>query len=148
MSVDLQRGKRCHEPGPRRRNCAAADRWPTRIFTGSATRGRRRGARRWAARDFVRARQLLATGAWRGPRDAAESFVDEGDLGGVGGWEAARALGASAGRRARSAAARAAVAGGARSIWRLHFRSGEDRDARVARSGPSRARGRRLRPGA
>jgi hypothetical protein len=101
-------------------------------------------ARREALGDrasFVRARQLLATGAWRGPRDAAESFVEEGDLPALGGWDAARALGADVlvgGRDPQLHAA--AIAGGARSIWRLYFRSGENRDARVARIEAMRAR--------
>ena len=111
-------------------------RWPTDLFA----LGRRRAtaARRAALGDrasFVRARQLLATGAWRGPRDAAESYVEEDDLPALGGWDAARAAGRRpAGRRARCRrCTRAAVAGGARSLWRLPFRSGEDRAARGAR---------------
>ena len=104
-------------------------------------------ARRAALGDrasFVRARQLLATGAWRGPRDAAESFVEETDLAAVGGWDAARALGVDVLVGGRDAAAHAAaIASGARSIWRLYFRSGQNgdaRDARVARVEALRAR--------
>jgi hypothetical protein len=83
---------------------------------------------------FVRARQLLATGAWRGPRDAAESYVEEDDLPALGGWSAARALGVDLLVGGRDAALHAAaVADGARSLWRLYFRSGEDRAARGAR---------------
>lgn len=101
-------------------------------------------ARRAAVGDrasFVRARQLLATGAWRGPRDAAEAFVEEDDLAALGGWDAARALGVDllvGGRDPQRHAA--AIAGGARSIWRLYFRSGENREARVARVEALRAR--------
>jgi hypothetical protein len=101
-------------------------------------------ARRAAVGDrasFVRARQLLATGAWRGPRDAAEAFVEEDDLAALGGWDAARAQGVNllvGGRDPQQHAA--AIAGGARSIWRLYFRSGENRDARVARIEALRAR--------
>ncbi|HVY40262.1 MAG TPA: hypothetical protein VHM31_20120, partial [Polyangia bacterium] len=59
------------------------------------------GRRAAAARDallgrrgsFVRTRQLLAGGAWRGPRDAAESTVDEAELDAVGGLDAARKAG-------------------------------------------------------
>jgi len=83
---------------------------------------------------FVRARHLLATGAWRGPRDAAEAYVEEDDLAALGGWDAARELGVGLLVGGRDAGLhRAAVAGGARSLWRLPFRSGEERAARVAR---------------
>jgi len=41
-----------------------------------ARNGRVGGARA----SFVRSRQLLSTGAWRGPRDAAESYVEAADL--------------------------------------------------------------------
>jgi hypothetical protein len=94
-------------------------------------------ARRAALGDrasFVRSRQLLSTGAWRGPRDAAESYVEESDLPALGGWPAARALGVGllvGGREPEWH--RAAVADGARSLWRLPFRSGEDRAVRAAR---------------
>jgi hypothetical protein len=98
---------------------------------------RANAARRAALGDrasFVRARQLLATGTWRGPRDAAESYVEEDDLPALGGWEAARALGVDLLVGGRDAALhRDAIAGGARSLWRLAFRSGEERAARLHR---------------
>ena len=94
--------------------------------------GKRAAAARRAAlgdrASFVRARQLLATGAWRGPRDAAESFVEEDDLAALGGWEAARAP-ASTCWWAAAHPTRAAPRGHRRrprSIWRLPFRSGEE----------------------
>jgi hypothetical protein len=94
-------------------------------------------ARRAALGDrasFVRSRQLLATGAWRGPRDAAESYVEESDLPALGGWTAVRALGVDLLVGGRDPELhRAAIAGGARSLWRLAFRSGEDRPVRAAR---------------
>jgi hypothetical protein len=94
-------------------------------------------ARRAALGDrasFVRARQLLATGAWRGPRDAAESYVEEDDLAALGGWQAARDLGVDLLVGGRDPALhRDAIAGGARSLWRLRFRSGEERAARLDR---------------
>jgi hypothetical protein len=100
-------------------------------------------ARRAALGDrasFVRARQLLATGAWRGPRDAAEAYVEEDDLPALGGWDAARALGVDLLVGGRDADLhRSAIAGGARSLWRLPFRSGEDRAARGARLDALRA---------
>jgi hypothetical protein len=99
---------------------------------------RRAGAARRAAlgdrASFVRARQLLATGVWRGPRDAAESFVEEDDLPALGGWQAARDLGVDLLVGGRDTDLhREAIAGGARSLWRFGFRGGEDRAARAAR---------------
>jgi hypothetical protein len=90
-----------------------------------------RGARRGA---FVRRRQLVAPGEWRGPRDAAEAFVEETDLGALGGLGAAREAGARllvAGRDPELA--RAAAAAGLRVVWRLPFGSGERDAARLDR---------------
>jgi hypothetical protein len=92
------------------------------------------GQRAAAARDallgpratFVRGRQLLSTGAWRGPRDAAESYVEEADLPALGGWAAARDAGATVLVGGRDAEVhRTAVEDGARSLWRIPFRAGE-----------------------
>lgn len=92
------------------------------------------GRRAAAARDlhlgrcasFVRGRQLLATGAWRGPRDASESYVEVADAVTLGGFPALRATGATllvgAGNPELHALCRAS---GARSLWRLPFRAGE-----------------------
>jgi hypothetical protein len=83
---------------------------------------------------FVRTRQLLSTGAWRGPRDAAESFVDEADLVALGGWAAARAAGVTSLVGGRDAElARAAAADGTRVLWRLPYADGESDAERVAR---------------
>ena len=112
---------------------------------------RANAARRAALGDrasFVRARQLMATGVWRGPRDAAESYVEEDDLAALGGWEAARDLGVGLLVGGRDPGLhRAAIADGARSLWRLAFRGGEERTARAARLdalGAEVARGLRL----
>jgi hypothetical protein len=43
---------------------------------------------------FARSRQLLGSGAWRGPRDAADAYVEEDALPALGGLEAAVAAGA------------------------------------------------------
>jgi len=95
----------------------------------SAARDQRWGGRRAT---FVRSRQLMATGAWRGPRDATESYVEVADLAALGsgdaaaGWRAAREAGVDllvgAGAPELHRAARVA---GARTLWRLAFRSGE-----------------------
>jgi hypothetical protein len=83
---------------------------------------------------FVRSRQLLATGAWRGPRDAAVSYVEEEDLAGLGGWPVARDAGVGLLVGGSSVEAhRAAQADGARSLWRLPFRGDEGEAARLAR---------------
>src|SRR6476660_5372881 len=88
------------------------------------------GQRASAARDaalgpratFVRARQLLATGAWRGPRDAAESYVEESDLPALGGWAAARAAGVTMLVGGRNPEVhRVAIEDGARALWRIPF---------------------------
>lgn len=85
---------------------------------------------------FVRSRQLLDTGAWRGPRDAVETYVETADLPTLGGFAAAGAAGAQLlvgdGDLDWHRTARAL---GARSLWRMRYRSGEparDRQARLA----------------
>ncbi len=100
------------------------------------------GRRAAAARDirlgrrasFARARQLLATGAWRGPRDACESYVEAADLPALGGIAAALDAGVGllvgAGDLEPHHLARAAQA---RSLWRLSFQSGESAARRKAR---------------
>lgn len=100
------------------------------------------GRRAAAARDarlgtrasFVRSRQLLATGAWRGPRDASESYVEVTDVATLGGIAAATEAGARllVGGGALDAH-RAARAAGWRSLWRMGFRSGESAASRRAR---------------
>ncbi len=100
------------------------------------------GRRACAARDerlghrgsFVRARQLLGGGAWRGPRDAAESYADESDLDAIAGLDAARAAGIHtliAG--GVSPVARAAADAGLRVIVRVPFRAGESDAQRLER---------------
>jgi hypothetical protein len=99
--------------------------------------GRRAAAARDAALgrrgSFVRARRLLATGAWRGPRDATASYVEVTDLPAVGGWATARAAGANVVVGADVEALREAAAGGARVVARVPFSSGEADAVRVAR---------------
>lgn len=103
--------------------------------------GRRAAAARdarWGARGFfARSKQLLATGAWRGPRDAAESYVELADLAALGGFGAAAQAGArllvGAAGPGERAAHRAAAEAGGRSIWRLPYRSGEPAETRQAR---------------
>jgi len=109
----------------------------------------------WAS--FVRSRQLLSTGAWRGPRDAPESYVEAADLPALGGWDAARAAGVTllvgGGENASNGEAVApsealephiaAAAAGGRSLWRLPYRAGEPLSQRRARVEALRALARR-----
>jgi hypothetical protein len=98
------------------------------------------GRRATAARDaslgrrgtFTRSRRLLATGAWRGPRDATVSYVEASDLGALGGWAAAREAGATVLVGAEGELAEAAVAG-ARVVARVPYRSGESEATRMER---------------
>jgi hypothetical protein len=84
---------------------------------------------------FVRSRQLLASGAWRGPRDAAEAFVEASDLPTLGGLERAVAEGARLVVLATpdEALGRAALAAGLRVRVRVPFRAGEPAAERAAR---------------
>jgi hypothetical protein len=94
----------------------------------SAARDARLGRRG----SFVRARQLLASGGWRGPRDAAESYVEEADLGGLGGLPAARAAGIDLFVGGADAARDAAQAG-LRVLLRVPYRLGESDGERLGR---------------
>ena len=97
-----------------------------------------------ACGSFVRSRQLLATGAWRGPRDAAESYAEAADLATLGGWSAARTAGCTLLVGAGDPEVHAeAQGGGARSLWRLPFREGEPAQERRTRLDELRALSRR-----
>jgi hypothetical protein len=83
---------------------------------------------------YARARQLLATGAWRGPRDAADAYVEDHDLPALGGLAAARAAGVRTLITANPALAlEAAGDGELRVLLRLPFDAGESDEARRAR---------------
>jgi hypothetical protein len=84
---------------------------------------------------FVRSRQLLPTGrSWRGPRDAAEAYLEASDLPAAGGIAAARAAGVGLLVGAQElASARAAADAGLRVLWRLPFRDGESDGERLTR---------------
>ncbi|HEY2903716.1 MAG TPA: hypothetical protein VGL59_24240 [Polyangia bacterium] len=100
--------------------------------------GRRAAAARQALHGdratFIRSKRLLPGGAWRGPRDAALSYVEEADLAALGGWSVARDAGVKLLVGGLSPEAhRAAHADGARSLWRLPYRAGEEEAARLQR---------------
>jgi hypothetical protein len=83
---------------------------------------------------FVRGRQLLASGGWRGPRDAAESTVDDADVVAVGGLPALRAAGIDLlVAAADSPHARSAAEAGLRLLLRVPYRVGEGDRERLDR---------------
>jgi hypothetical protein len=82
---------------------------------------------------FARARQLLGDGSWRGPRDAADSQVDEMDVAALGGVTAARAAGADLLIATSADLAPAAAAAGLRVLLRLPFTAGETDGERLVR---------------
>jgi hypothetical protein len=99
------------------------------------------GRRAAAARDqrlgrrgtFVRSRRLLATGAWRGPRDATLSYVEATDLPALGGWDTARAAGITVLIGGDQATWNRAAQGGARVLARVPFGSGQRESDRIDR---------------
>jgi hypothetical protein len=115
-----------------------------------------RDARWGATASFVRARAFVPGGgtvagaeggSWRGPRDAAESFAELGELGAPSSGAGASDDGKSPAELARASAAgvtlwlgapgpelhRALVAGGGRVLYRFPFRAGEPAAERRAR---------------
>lgn len=90
---------------------------------------------------FVRSRQLLGTGAWRGPRDAAEAFVEQADLVELGGERGGMDRAAAEGARLLIASgdldlARRAADAGFRVRVRVAFRAGQTADERAAQLNP------------
>jgi hypothetical protein len=81
---------------------------------------------------FARSRQLLATGTWKGPRDAAEAYVEEEDLP-AGDLDVARTAGVRTVVATTAATARAGVIAGLRVRLRVPYRTGEPAGERQAR---------------
>jgi hypothetical protein len=81
---------------------------------------------------FSRSRQLLASGAWKGPRDAALAYVEEEDAAALGGPAAAGEAGARLFVARSEAAARAAADAGLTVYMRLVYRAGEPEAVRRA----------------
>ena len=77
---------------------------------------------------FTRSRQLLASGAWKGPRDAALSYVEEEDVAALGGLTAAGEAGAGLFLARSLDGAREAAAAGLTVYFRLPFRTGEEEE--------------------
>jgi hypothetical protein len=82
---------------------------------------------------FARCRQLLPTGAWKGPRDAAEAYVEEEDLSAAGDLTGALAVGVRTVVATTADAARAAALAGLRVRLRILYRTGEPAAERQAR---------------
>jgi hypothetical protein len=82
---------------------------------------------------FARSRQLLGSGVWKGPRDAALSFVEEEDLTALGGLGAAVEAGARTLVATSAARACEGAAAGLQILWRLPFRAGEAPELRRGR---------------
>ena len=128
MSVEA-RSLPVPEPAPSPESLAALDLFALGRQASAARDGQlgRRGT-------FIRARQLLASGGWRGPRDAAESTVEEADLSAVGGLPALRAAGIDLLiAPADSSHARSAAEAGLRILLRVPYRLGEDERERLDR---------------
>ncbi len=79
---------------------------------------------------FSRCRQLLATGAWKGPRDAALAYVEEEDAAALGGLPAVLEAGARLYLARTPGAAQEAAAAGLTVSYRLTYRGGEREPAR------------------
>ncbi len=79
---------------------------------------------------FTRARQLLQSGAWRGPRDAALTYIEEADVAAAGGLPAARDAGARMLVATSPELARQAAALGMDCLWRVRYRASNSTLAR------------------
>lgn len=93
-------------------------------------------ARREASGDrgvFTRSRRLTASGAWVGPKDAAEAYVEEADLPALGGLDAALAAGARMVVASGLATAKQAAQLGLRVWLRVTFAAAESAHARLDR---------------
>lgn len=94
---------------------------------------------------FVRSRQLLANETWKGPRDAADAYIDEADVAGPRNLRAARAAGVNVLLSGGDIElATAAADAGLRVIWRVSFQAGEPDGARLARLALAKPLGSRL----
>lgn len=83
---------------------------------------------------YARARQLLGTGAWRGPRDAADAYLEEEDLAALGGLPAVVAAGVRTLICVRAElATEAAAHPELRVLLRVPFRADEPEPERLAR---------------
>jgi hypothetical protein len=108
---------------------------PTDLFTlgrAAAARTRELNGGRGV---FARSRQLLSSGAWRGPRDAADAHVEEEDLAALGGLEAVVAAGVRTLVVTQPAPLRDPAATGLRGLVRMRFQAGESEAERLARLG-------------
>ncbi len=116
------------EPRPRQETLDAMD-----LFALGRQASAARDAHLGRRGSFVRSRQLLGAASWRGPRDAAESYVDEGDLATLGGLEVARAAGSDLFVGGLETGGAQAAAAGLRVLLRFPYRLGESDGERQGR---------------
>lgn len=74
---------------------------------------------------FARSRRLLSTGTWQGPKDAADSFVEDADVQTNGGLPACAVAGVKTLVASSLASATLAQQHGLRVLLRMPYRSGE-----------------------
>lgn len=84
---------------------------------------------------IARSRQLQSNGQWKGPRDAAESYVEQSDLIDLGGLGAAQLAGARTLIANNVAGVREGALAGMRVVCRVPYRAGEPESARLMRLG-------------
>lgn len=80
---------------------------------------------------FSRSRRLLPTGAWHGPKDAADAYVEDVDVPALGGLEAAMNAGVRAWVGSNLSQLAQAHALGLRSFLRVAYHAGEEAGARL-----------------
>jgi hypothetical protein len=102
------------------------------LFTLGKLATTERNSRHGAACVFSRSRRLLATGAWYGPKDAADSFVEEADVEANGGLSACATVGVRTLLASTLDVAKAAQSLGLRVLLRAPYQSGESLQERVA----------------
>lgn len=82
---------------------------------------------------LCRSRRLLPSGAWQGPKDAADALVEETDLPALGGLQAAIDAGVRLVVASTPGCAAEAAASGLRASLRVAYAAGEDHVARSER---------------
>jgi len=103
------------------------------LFTLGRLASAERNSRHGNACVFSRSKRLLSTGAWHGPKDAADSFIEDADVQANGGLVACATAGVRTVLASNLDSARDAQALGFRVLLRVPFQSGEPLVARNER---------------